>query len=450
VLFPTWHRVYLLRLEDALRSIRGCEDVTLPYWDETSEDSLAHGVPWALTNETYVLDGKEIPNPLKSFVLNRSITDNLKTGDLQGADYSKPLGYETVRYPLSGLVGTPQDREATAAHNKDYRNPERNTEILNGNVTTWLNSQVELDGKTWTPGGGVHEQYANCLDAPNYTVFSNTTSSKAWCQDNGASTTSLEQPHNAIHLAVGGFDVPSSHLSLISGANGDMGENDTAALDPIFYFHHCFIDRVFWLWQQRHGATDRLELIPEYPGSNSVDGQTPAAGVAAGIWLDLNSPLDPFRLTVDGQTRPYTSLDCINIERQLGYTYGPGSDPSALPARPTTLARGEQASPKVVRVSGINRNTIRGSFVVAAYARIGGERQLIGIDAILSRWHVAGCANCQAHVEVKAFFGLGQLSVEAANNATIEVELHTRDGVVPPPSGQLASNARPPFRVEII
>ena len=27
VLFPTWHRAYLLRIEDALRSIRGCEDM---------------------------------------------------------------------------------------------------------------------------------------------------------------------------------------------------------------------------------------------------------------------------------------------------------------------------------------------------------------------------------------------------------------------------------------
>ena len=29
VLFPTWHRVYLLRLEEALRSIPDCADVML-------------------------------------------------------------------------------------------------------------------------------------------------------------------------------------------------------------------------------------------------------------------------------------------------------------------------------------------------------------------------------------------------------------------------------------
>jgi hypothetical protein len=29
---PTWHRMYLPRLEEALQSVSGCEDVMLPYW----------------------------------------------------------------------------------------------------------------------------------------------------------------------------------------------------------------------------------------------------------------------------------------------------------------------------------------------------------------------------------------------------------------------------------
>ncbi len=33
--FLAWHRAYLLQFENALRSIPGCEDVTLPYWDVT-------------------------------------------------------------------------------------------------------------------------------------------------------------------------------------------------------------------------------------------------------------------------------------------------------------------------------------------------------------------------------------------------------------------------------
>ena len=45
VLFPTWHRVYLVKVEQALQSVPGSEHVTLPYWDETSADSLKNGFP---------------------------------------------------------------------------------------------------------------------------------------------------------------------------------------------------------------------------------------------------------------------------------------------------------------------------------------------------------------------------------------------------------------------
>src|SRR5947209_12251723 len=40
VLFPTWHRAYLLRLEEALRTI--VPDVTLSFWDETE---ISEGSP---------------------------------------------------------------------------------------------------------------------------------------------------------------------------------------------------------------------------------------------------------------------------------------------------------------------------------------------------------------------------------------------------------------------
>lgn len=33
--YNPWHRAYLLSFENALRSVPGCEDVTLPYWDIT-------------------------------------------------------------------------------------------------------------------------------------------------------------------------------------------------------------------------------------------------------------------------------------------------------------------------------------------------------------------------------------------------------------------------------
>ena len=75
VLFPTWHRAYLYNLEQVLQSIPGAESVMIPFWDETSAQSLAGGLPGALTWETFELDGAVIANPLRSFVLPRAIDD---------------------------------------------------------------------------------------------------------------------------------------------------------------------------------------------------------------------------------------------------------------------------------------------------------------------------------------------------------------------------------------
>lgn len=437
VLFPTWHRLYLVKLEEALQSVPGCEQVMLPYWDETSAESLEKGIPWALTQKDFVLDGQTIPNPLRSFVFTKNIKDNIN-GD--NPDYSKPKGYETVRYPLSGLVGTEADRAATAQHNALYPDYDKNVALLNENIVNWLNATVIVDGKP-TRNGHVADQYKTCLDAPNYTVFSNTTSAAQWNEDRpggGAPVVvPLESPHNSIHLAVGGFDVPGvGDFSPIEGANGDMGENDTAGLDPIFFFHHCFVDRVFWLWQKKHGFTDHLEIIAEYPGTNSVDNQGPTPGTVPNSWLTLESPLNPFKKVEHGKERPYTSLDCINIEKQLGFTYSHGSLEEA-PVR----AAAAGGSTQVVHVSGINRAPIRGSFLVSVFGNIGGQKVHLGTEAVLSRWSVQYCANCQTHLEVKASVGLQAFQDETLRSASYEVEIRTRDGVLTeaPPQAQPAT-----------
>jgi tyrosinase len=439
VLFPTWHRMYLLKLEESLRSIPGCTDVVLPYWDETSDESCKNGLPWALTDETFELDGVIIPNPLRSFVFNKNITDNIN-GD--NPNYSKPHGYETVRYPLSGLVGTSADRAATDQHNAQYPSYVDNVEFLNQNVVGWLSSYVIINGKPVKTG--VYQKFVDCLHAPNYTVFSNTSSAAQWNEDAGTTIVPIESPHNSIHLAIGGFDVPTQgDYSPIQGANGDMGENDTAGLDPIFYFHHCFIDRIFWLWQKKHHSTDSLEIIPAYPGTNTVDNQGATPGLASNSWLTLETPLNPFTKS-DGTV--YTSLDCINIEKQLGYTYGPGSlEELAAP----TVAAERVASTKAVRVSGLNRGSIRGSFLIAAYAEINGEKVLLGTESILSRWSVQGCVNCQTHLETRAAISLHGLEQASFAPSGYQVEVHTRDGLL----GGAALAERTPgkraFRVEV-
>jgi tyrosinase len=452
VLFPSWHRAYLYNLEQALQSIPGCASVTLPFWDECSEDSRTNGIPWALTQETFELDGATIPNPLRSFVLPVAIVDQVQ-GD--NALYSKPAGYETVRYPLSGLVGTPADQAATAAHNANYPDYATNVGILDGNIEAWLNSQIVIDGNTM---GEVYSKFIACLDAPTYTLFSNTTSQSVWNANNPSNLVrALESPHNSMHLAVGGFDVPGQgDFSPISGANGDMGENDTAALDPIFFFHHCFIDYVFWTWQQRQGATDSFDIDESDPGAsyNSNYNQPPADGTPDQP-MTMATPLNPFK-KADGTA--IATSDVVNIETQLGYGYGPGSLDQYAQKKASALSLAADEPARAVHVAGLDRTNIRGSFLITAYADIDGERRLLGHEAVLSRWHVAGCSNCLNHLKVSTDFRLPAPAAAAAEaSQAVHVEVRTRDGVLggvrrpaSPAAAALAeAETAPPFTVEI-
>ncbi|TCW84483.1 tyrosinase [Burkholderia sp. SRS-46] len=358
VLFPTWHRAYLLRLEQALQSIPGCEQVMLPFWDETSDESLTQGIPWALTDPEFELDGETIPNQLASFTFNRAITDFINGDD---PNYSKPLPYVTVRYPLSGLVGTDEDRAATKEHNDKFPDPKENVMLLNRNIVDWLTSYIIVNGKVVLTN--VKGKYEQCLDAPNYAVFSNGTSAAQW-------------------------------------------------------------------------------------NNNLPAGATPI--------VPLESPLDPFKKIENGKERAYTSLDCINIEEQLGYTYGPGSLENLPKVSLSAAAVPAGNSSKVLRVSGLNRAPIRGSFLVSAYVNVDGERHLLGTESVLSRWSVQSCANCQTHLEVTAFFPLNQFAESSVKDAQYEVKVHTRDGVrhqtdpaLQSAAGTVAQAAPKLFRVEV-
>jgi len=48
--------------------------------------------------------------------------------------------------------------------------------------------------------------------------------------------------------------VEDLHDNVHTWVGGDMSDVTTAAFDPIFFAHHCTIDRLWYLWQVRHGS----------------------------------------------------------------------------------------------------------------------------------------------------------------------------------------------------
>ncbi|HKI07118.1 MAG TPA: tyrosinase family protein [Nitrososphaeraceae archaeon] len=73
--------------------------------------------------------------------------------------------------------------------------------------------------------------------------------------DYGDFSDEIEAIHDRIHGWTGGIRGTLS---------GDMASVPFAAWDPLFWSHHCMIDRLWWLWQLRHGINNMpSELLDE-------------------------------------------------------------------------------------------------------------------------------------------------------------------------------------------
>jgi tyrosinase len=105
-------------------------------------------------------------------------------------------------------------------------------------------------------------------------------------------TEQVQNLHDGIHGWVGGMVLGDDGQPV----SGEMGSIVASAYDPIFWSHHCMIDRLWYLWQLRNGVD---EIPPNY--------------------LDMS--LSPFPLQVK---------DVLNIT-SLGYEYASSS--VTIPAR---------------------------------------------------------------------------------------------------------------------
>lgn len=112
---------------------------------------------------------------------------------------------------------------------------------------------------------------------------------------------SIEGIHNTIHNAVGG-----TGSSGVSG--GHMTYLATSAFDPIFWLHHCNVDRLFALWQGIYPNS--------YGGSQASPGGTWT--VAQGSTQNANSPLTPFHRNANGD---FWTTNLVRNWWQFGYTY---------------------------------------------------------------------------------------------------------------------------------
>ncbi|GMS86017.1 hypothetical protein PENTCL1PPCAC_8192, partial [Pristionchus entomophagus] len=92
----------------------------------------------------------------------------------------------------------------------------------------------------------------------------------------------LEYSHGNVHIFVG----------------GDMFDTETAANDPIFYFHHTFVDMIWEMWRTNRQSSQQREQT--YPFDNQQCASPQHFGAS------IMQPFGPFRNN-DGLSNAYTN-----------------------------------------------------------------------------------------------------------------------------------------------
>ncbi|KAK2785870.1 hypothetical protein FQN52_009208 [Onygenales sp. PD_12] len=245
ILFPIWHRPYLLLLEQSLyesmindiipkfpkgrqTELRQAADTwRLPFWDW----AVNHRVPTLAKYPTTTIptpDGKRerVDNPLYQFKMS---TNAPFSSENVGQVWDP---WANMTFNFGPCVGT-----SRCPDKEDSEVPESDTwvhgVVNNNQVAVALKSPGWMgEGKYGATSEMVYRLLTHPLDYPSFAT--------TFRPDNDTSPDkdiNLEYIHNNVHGWVGG------------DYTGHMSEIPVATFDPLFWLHHCNIDRLFAIWQ---------------------------------------------------------------------------------------------------------------------------------------------------------------------------------------------------------
>ncbi|KAK0704488.1 hypothetical protein B0H67DRAFT_557288 [Lasiosphaeris hirsuta] len=125
---------------------------------------------------------------------------------------------------------------------------------------------------------------------------------------------SAENLHDFIHGVCGGVQADYKDGANVTRLLGHMSHVPVAAFDPIFWVHHCNVDRMVAIWEVLHsGDSDNW-----FDGTDARD-QDSGNWAIAEYHRDLPSdPLRPFHKDEEGH---YWNSNDIRETAPLGYTY---------------------------------------------------------------------------------------------------------------------------------
>lgn len=333
VKFLIWHRVYIHMFEEAMRTVDA--SVSLPYYDpkESGDDEF-------------------LPDFFKS---NNSVS--------------------LYTYPFD-LV-------------------HRGVVVSNQRSTTRNTIPRFTDRR-----GNVYETKQVLIDAFNQTLSADTFSEISYyrVRDGNGNISSrtdsqypIETPHDWVHAYGGNGQVDPQNSNLV--ISGDFGIPETAAFDPIFWFHHCNIERYFVAWQTATGFNnmDKIKenwgISPIYDDDNQFDGNIAGFDPEKFNWLDV-AKLD--FIPVEYDILPSRQSVQPELVRNLG-TFA--------------MRRALPEEEKVVTVKNLEASAIIGTFTVHVDGKLG-ERVDIDIftKTHFNRVNPKTCPSCKDAPYISFYF----------------------------------------------
>jgi tyrosinase len=295
--FLAWHRLHLKRLEDALRSVPGCADVTLPYWD------ISTPIPPLLAQQPF------------------------------------------AQYQANGHVG----------HGYDPLTTSRNAP--NVIATNLAQAPAVVDDIATALKQSVWEQFDDYLIRAH---------------DNG-------------HDAIG----PT------------MSNQDISAFDPVFWFFHCNLDRVWLQWQRSVGATTVSGFKQTCQGPTD--------------WLEKSDAgvLPPF----DGYAADTISMPEIDYAQPPGGLEMVAFENKTGNIDAAKRFRIDGAAKLSIRVKDIDRSAIPGTFVVRLLA----DGKQIARQTFFQPTDPELCPSCVKQAKVPIDF---HVDPAAVLNKDLSVEIH--------------------------
>nr|WP_321245769.1 tyrosinase family protein [uncultured Psychroserpens sp.] len=235
--FLAWHRAYILQFENALRSIPGCENVTLPYWD--------------ISDDQYPEIFSEGPF----------------------ANYKVPQEF-LDQYP----------DEVTK-----HKSLKADGSIIRNNAKTYNEEKWKYIRDATHDPTNINKVYLDkIIQFPTWNAF------------NGLKTNGNFDGKYVNGKYVGSESLMHAH-DMIHNSNGATTANqDVTGFEPVFWLFHANWDRLMWQWQKLHHTTnvddfkknvkacgDSTDWI-DGVGLNNLDPFTKSLGLTLDKTINLN------------------------------------------------------------------------------------------------------------------------------------------------------------------